>query len=312
MVRQFTGEAIFVLQADVVWSSLPTRIRKLLLKLQTILAQREGITLLVLVDDPLPMSMASQLEWIGNTIATPAPTSETTRVVSQEFADLRDPKSFDTEEWQMRIEQMGPEEVERLIKGDYHLYARDRINAVRAAVKERFAHKDEVVDAMCAASVAQVPTVLMGPPGTAKSNIIRCFCEGLGLCSTRHSNGDAASRRYFEYLLTRYTTPEEIFGPIHVQDLIDKQVYRRETAGYLPESHIVFLDEIFKASSAILNTLLTLLNERLFYNAGRAVAVPLVMVFAASNESPSDENLAALYDRFPIRLNCASSRRRSC
>jgi MoxR-like ATPase len=203
---------------------------------------------------------------------------------------------------------MTPDQADRLVQSGAYRDSLERINELRRALKDRFARKDDVVDALCAASVAQIPTVLIGPPGTAKSNIVRCFCEGLGLSSQQiEGNGHAsAGRRYFEYLLTRYTTPEEIFGPIHVQDLVSNQIYRRVTTGYLPEAQIAFLDEIFKASSAIVNTLLTILNERIFYNGGVAMRVPMIMAFAASNEAPSDETLHALYDRFPLRIHCPS------
>jgi MoxR-like ATPase len=231
--------------------------------------------------------------------------------LAEEFRDLRDMQRFDTLEWEERLDKLTPEKVEQLVTTGAYRDPLERVRELRTTLKGRFAQKDAIIDAICAAAIAQVPTVLIGPPGTAKSNVIRCYCEGLGLTAHHHSesadgNGAARGRGYFEYLLTRYTTPEEIFGPIHVQDLIDRQTYRRVTAGYLPQAQIAFLDEIFKASSAILNTLLTLLNERIFYNAGKAERVPLMMIFAASNEAPADENLQALYDRFPLRLNCPS------
>ncbi|MHA1248655.1 MAG: AAA family ATPase [Candidatus Helarchaeota archaeon] len=134
-------------------------------------------------------------------------------------------------------------------------------------------------------------TLILGPPGTAKSLAARTFCELI------------EGGIYFDYLLTRFTTPDEIFGPISVKKL-EEDIYTRNTESYLPTAHIAFLDEIFKASSAILNTLLTIINERKFHNGNKFDNVPLISLIAASNELPSEneESLQALYDRFVIRL----------
>ncbi|HEY3237677.1 MAG TPA: AAA family ATPase, partial [Polyangiaceae bacterium] len=107
--------------------------------------------------------------------------------------------------------------------------------------------------------------------------------------------------RYFEYLLTRFTEPNEIFGPVDIAAFRDG-TYRRRTAGMLPEAEIVFLDEVFKSNSAILNALLGLLNERRYTSGGQVLQCPLISVFGASNEVPADESLAALYDRFLLRV----------
>ena len=107
--------------------------------------------------------------------------------------------------------------------------------------------------------------------------------------------------RYFEYLLTRFTEPNEIFGPVDINAFRDGD-YRRRTEGMLPESEIVFLDEVFKSNSAILNSLLTLLNERVYSVGGRVMRCPLVSVFGASNEVPADETLVAIFDRFLLRI----------
>ncbi|MBO1913292.1 AAA family ATPase, partial [Microvirga sp. 3-52] len=107
---------------------------------------------------------------------------------------------------------------------------------------------------------------------------------------------------YFQWLLTRFSTPEEVFGPLSLKDL-EQGVYKRNTATKMPEAHLVFLDEVFKANSAILNSLLTLINERLFYNSGPPTRVPIISVIGASNEYPEeDENLEALFDRFILRF----------
>lgn len=131
--------------------------------------------------------------------------------------------------------------------------------------------------------------VLLGPPGTAKSLLARTICE---IIQDGH---------YFDYLLTRFTTPDEIFGPLSIKKL-EQDIYERQTDSYLPASHIAFLDEIFKANSSILNSLLTLINERMFHNGSQLMKVPLISIFGASNETPEDETLGALYDRFLVRV----------
>ena len=106
---------------------------------------------------------------------------------------------------------------------------------------------------------------------------------------------------YFQWLLTRFTTPEEIFGAVSLKAL-EQDDYRRVTSRKLPEAHIAFLDEIFKANSSILNAILTLINERLFHNGKEITRVPLLTLFGASNELPEEEELTALYDRFLLRF----------
>lgn len=231
-----------------------------------------------------------------------------------DLEDLKERETFDTREWEDRLEVLTDDDIQSLLKKGLHRPSVRRVQELRLKLCERYARRNDIIHAMCCAAIAQIPAVLIGPPGTAKSALVRGLCEGLGLSARKGSPSRAApdtvkkegtgSRRYFEYLLTRFTTPEEVVGPWHIQDLIHQQKYRRVTEGHLPEARVAFLDEIFKASSAILNTLLTLLNEKIFYNGGEAVPVPLLMAFAASNEMPTDETLKALLDRFPLRIPC--------
>ncbi len=130
--------------------------------------------------------------------------------------------------------------------------------------------------------------LLLGPPGTAKSEMARKLC---------HAFTDI---NYFERMLTRFSVPEELFGPLSIKAL-ENDRYHRLTENYLPEASIAFIDEIFKANSAILNSLLMLLNEREFDNGCERIKTPLLSVIAASNELADDDGLDALYDRFLFR-----------
>lgn len=174
---------------------------------------------------------------------------------------------------------------------------RDRVANFRLQLGRYFVDKDHIVDLMVICTLAQEPLLLVGKPGTAKSDLVVKFCQGLGL-----SGAD-----YFEYMLTKFTEPSEIIGPVDINALKEGR-YLRRVEGKLPEAKVVFLDEIFKANSAILNTLLTLINERKYYQDGKPVAVDLRMLFAATNEIPEFGELAALRDRFALKVESTSVR----
>lgn len=163
-----------------------------------------------------------------------------------------------------------------------------RLQAGAKRLEQQFLGKEEVIRLLFVAAVAGEHMVMVGPPGTAKSALVRGFAETI----------DA---RFFDYLLTRFTEPNEIFGPVDIQ-AFRQGTYRRRVEGMLPEAEVAFLDEIFKANSAILNSLLTLLNARRFTHGNESVDVPLVSLFAASNEVPADDGLSALFDRFALRV----------
>ncbi len=147
--------------------------------------------------------------------------------------------------------------------------------------------RDEPVRLLVLAALSGEHLLLIGPPGTAKSELAKRLHRLVG-------------GRYFERLLTRFSVPEELFGPLSLAAL-DEGRYERDIAGYLPHASIGFLDEVFKANSAILNALLTLLNEREFDQGPNRIDVPLICLVAASNEVPDDETLRAFEDRFLLR-----------
>ncbi|MET0648040.1 MAG: AAA family ATPase [Pyrinomonadaceae bacterium] len=166
-------------------------------------------------------------------------------------------------------------------------------------LKSAFVGKDHLIELIVTCAIAQEHVLIIGPPGTAKSELIKRFAL---LCNSTKSGDGGGSIPYFEYLLTRFTEPNEIFGPVDILRFQQGGGHQRITTGMLPRAEIAFLDEVFKANSAILNALLTVLNERVFYNGGRPEPVPLLCAIGASNEVPDDPALAALYDRFLVRL----------
>lgn len=152
----------------------------------------------------------------------------------------------------------------------------------------QFLDKQEIIRLMVVSAIAGEHMVIVGPPGTAKSAMIDMFARLI----------DA---KYFEYLLTRFTEPNELFGPVDISAFREGR-YTRRIENMLPTAEVVFLDEIFKSNSAILNSLLHLINERKFQNGPEVLPVPLISLYAASNEVPNDDNLAAMFDRFLIRV----------
>ena len=168
--------------------------------------------------------------------------------------------------------------------------ATDRVRHIRDALTGGLVERDLAIRLALLAVLAGEHLLLIGPPGTAKSLVARRLHLAFA---------DAA---YFERLLTRFSVPEELFGPLSIKGL-EEDRYERLTESYLPTASIAFLDEIFKANSAILNALLTLLNEREFDNGATRVATPLMAVVGASNELPESAELDALFDRFLLRLH---------
>ncbi len=197
----------------------------------------------------------------------------------------------------------------------------EKIKTLLIQLNHGLVERENTLKAALLTVLAGENLLLIGPPGTGKSLIARRIADclstrpdddhsdadyfkylTLGIQADNQHDDNRPDTGYFEYLLTKFSTPEEIFGPLSITELKADR-FKRNTAGYLPTVSVAFLDEIFKASSSILNALLTILNERVYHNGAERQAVPLQSLIAASNELPTDqEELSALYDRFLVRV----------
>lgn len=163
-----------------------------------------------------------------------------------------------------------------------------KVQDLRLAMKSALLERDNVVDGMLVALISREMMFLLGTPGTAKSLACEILCNAIG-------------GNYFSWLMSKFSTPEEIFGPYSLKALGEDK-YVRVTTGKLPEADLAFLDEFWKGSSAILNTMLPVINERVYHSGSGPQKVPLQTCFVASNEIPSSEELSAMYDRFALRF----------
>lgn len=185
-----------------------------------------------------------------------------------------------------RIERLGLEELDRELSD-----LCERVRRHIDSLSQWFVAREEVIEIATLCAMLGEPLLLLGPPGTAKSQLCARFSESLHLNATQR----------FEYLLTPFTEPSELFGPIDLNALRDGRFMRRHE-GMITHVKVAFLDEIFRANSAILNALLGLLNERVYYEEGRAKRSTLSVIFAAANELPREPHLDALSDRFILKV----------
>jgi MoxR-like ATPase len=158
----------------------------------------------------------------------------------------------------------------------------------RASLNARFLEREEVIDGLLTSLITRQNAFLFGAPGTGKSELVRAVSKGF----------DGSG--FFSYLLSPTTDPSELFGPVAISKLLEDE-YTRDVDGYLPSANIAFLDELFRGSSSVLNSLLTILNERTFNNGKEIIETPLQSIVAATNSFPSEESLQAFCDRFLFR-----------
>ena len=165
----------------------------------------------------------------------------------------------------------------------------------------RFTGMDDAVHALMLSVAGGEPLLLIGPPGTAKSRLIRAFCGMIGLLD--ENDPSKPHDLYFEYLLTPFTEPGELFGFFDIPKVVDAKRMERLDTGMMQNAEVVYLDEVFNGSSAILNSILSFLNERMFHDYGTRKKVAMECLFAATNDVPDTPELRAVFDRFVLRCH---------
>lgn len=164
-----------------------------------------------------------------------------------------------------------------------------KVNDIKNELNNEFVERQELIDIMLLAITTGSNLLMLGDPGTAKSKISKAVCNRI------------ENSKFFEWMLNKSSDPSEILGSFSIKGM-ENDEFRRNTVGKLPEANIAFIDEVYKSNSPTLNALLTIMNEHIFYNNSKPVQVPLISMFAASNEPPEDDTLLALHDRFLFRI----------
>nr|VFJ42632.1 MAG: MoxR-like ATPase [Candidatus Kentron sp. FM]VFJ43343.1 MAG: MoxR-like ATPase [Candidatus Kentron sp. FM]VFK05503.1 MAG: MoxR-like ATPase [Candidatus Kentron sp. FM] len=251
------------------------------------------------------------------------------------WEEIKDRERFCSHDWTKRIldglsvyrpgtTEIDPGRQKQIVSylKDNAQYALARLQALADELKQQFVQKDEIIDMVIVSAIAHQPMLLLGPPGTAKSKIILKFCEGLGigragdapsrdktslqyLLPDRTGNVSSEKHTVYQYLLHGFTEPDEVLGPVDIEQLRKESKFRRIREGSIIDSEVVFLDEVFRANSAILNALLTVMNERRVYEGGQAYPARARLIYGASNDIPSPQqmkDLKAFYERFILRM----------
>lgn len=167
--------------------------------------------------------------------------------------------------------------------------ALSKLSNIEMELNNEFVERQELIKIMILSIISNSNLLMLGPPGTAKSKISMALCNRID-----NSN-------FFQWLLNKSSDPAELLGTFSIKGMENDQ-FKRVTAGKLPEANIAFIDEVYKCNSPTLNALLSIMNEHIFYNDGKVIPVPLISMFAASNEPPEDESLLAMHDRFLFRM----------
>ncbi|MCP4214605.1 MAG: MoxR family ATPase [bacterium] len=175
------------------------------------------------------------------------------------------------------------------------------LGGVENTLNRRFADMEPAIEAMCLAVAGSEPFLLVGPPGTGKSRLVRTFCSLIGLLDEDDPTHD--DDLYFEYLLTPFTEPGELFGFYDIEKAMKGGKLERPPGGMMQHARVVYLDEVFNGSSAILNSLLGFMNERVFHDRNERNRVAMQCLFAATNHVPETPELRAVFDRFVLRCH---------